>query len=110
MSTKPCLIGMEACSGAHEWARRFEALGHRVRLIAPKFVVPYRKSGKNDANDAEAICEAVGRPNTRFVPSKSAEQQSILTVHRVRQGFVAERAATINRIRGLIAEFGLIVP
>jgi transposase len=107
---EPCLIGMEACSGAHEWARRFEVLGHCVRLIAPKFVVPYRKSGKNDGNDAEAICEAVGRPNMRFVPIKSAEQQSILTVHRVRQGFVAERTATINRIRGLIAEFRLILP
>lgn len=107
---EPCLIGMEACSGAHEWARRFEALGHRARLIAPKFVVPYRKSGKNDGNDAEAICEAVARPNMRFVPIKSAEQQGILTLHRVRQGFVAERTATINRIRGLIAEFGFILP
>lgn len=105
-----CLIGMEACSGAHEWARRFQALGHEVRLMAPKFVIPYRKSGKNDGNDAEAICEAVGRPNMRFVPVKSVEQQSALTLHRVRQGFVEERTATINRIRGLLAEFGIVLP
>ena len=105
-----CLIGMEACSGAHEWARQFQALGHEVRLMAPKFVIPYRKSGKNDGNDAEAICEAVGRPNMRFVPVKSVEQQAALTLHRVRQGFVEERTATINRIRGLIAEFGIVLP
>jgi transposase len=106
----PCLIGMEACSGAHEWARQFTAFGHTVRLMAPKFVAPYRKSGKNDDNDAEAICEAVSRPNMRFVPIKSAEQQSLLTLHRVRQGFVEERTATINRIRGLLAEFGHVLP
>ena len=105
-----CLIGMEACSGAHEWARQFQALGHTVRLMAPKFVAPYRKGGKNDGNDAEAICEAVGRPNMRFVPIKSVEQQSVLTLHRVRQGFVEERTATINRIRGLLAEFGHVLP
>jgi Transposase len=80
----PCLIGMEACSGAHEWARRFAASGHTVKLMAAKFVTPYRKSGKNDGNDAEAICEAVARPNMRFVPVKSLEQQSDLTLHRVR--------------------------
>jgi transposase len=73
-----CLIGMEACSGAHQWARQFQALGHEVRLMAPRFVAPYRKSGKNDGNDAEAICEAVARPNMRFVPIKSVEQQSML--------------------------------
>jgi transposase len=106
----PCLIGMEACSGAHEWARRFSATGHTVKLMAPKFVAPYRKSGKNDGNDAEAICEAVGRPNMRFVPIKSVQQQSDLSLHRVRQGFVEERTATLNRIRGLIAEFGYVVP
>jgi transposase len=105
----PCLIGMEACSGAHEWARRFERFGHTVRLMAPKFVAPYRKSGKNDGNDAEAICEAVRRPNMRFVPVKSAEQQAVLTLHRVRQGFVEERTATINRIRGLMSEFGVVL-
>ena len=77
----PCLIGMEACSGAHEWGRRFQELGHTVRLMAPKFVVPYRKSGKNDGNDAEAICEAVSRPSMRFVPVKSAEQQALLPEH-----------------------------
>src|SRR5712692_2537818 len=106
----PCLIGMEACSGAHEWGRRFQELGHTVRLMAPKFVAPYRKSGKNDGNDAEAICEAVTRPSMRFVPVKSAEQQALLAMHRVRQGFVVERTATINRLRGLLSEFGVVLP
>jgi len=105
-----CVIGMEACSGAHEWARRFRSLGHTVRLMAPKFVAPYRKGGKNDGNDAEAICEAVSRPNMLFVPIKSVEQQAVLSLHRVRQGFIEERTATINRIRGLLAEFGHILP
>lgn len=106
----PCVIAMEACSGAHEWARRFNELGHTVRIIAPKFVVPYRLSGKNDGNDAQAICEAAQRPFMRFVPVKSAEQQAILTVHRARQGFIEERTATINRIRGLLSEFGVVLP
>ena len=106
----PCLIGMEACSGAHEWARQFQRLGHTVRLMAPKFVAPYRKSGKNDGNDAEAICEAVRRPSMRFVPVKSVEQQALLVMHRVRQGFVVERTATINRLRGLLTEFGVVLP
>ena len=106
----PCLIGMEACGGAHEWARQFQRHGHRVRIMMARFVTPYRKSSKNDGNDAEAICEAVGRPNMRFVPVKSAEQQAILSLHRVRQGYVEERTATINRIRGLVAEFGLVLP
>jgi transposase len=105
-----CLIGMEACSGSHAWARQFEAFGHTVRLIAPKFVVPYRKSGKNDGNDAEAICEAVGRPNMRFVPVKSVEQQGVLALHRVRQGFIAERTALINRLRAVLTEFGIVLP
>jgi transposase len=105
-----CLIGMEACSGAHEWARRMQALGHEVRIMAARFVAPYRRSGKNDGNDAEAICEAVQRPSMRFVPVKSAEQQALLSLHRVRQGFVEERTATINRIRGLLAEFGVVLP
>ncbi|MEK6284069.1 MAG: IS110 family transposase, partial [Acidobacteriota bacterium] len=105
-----CTIGMETCTGAHEWARRFLALGHTVRLMAPKFVAPYRKSGKNDGNDAEAICEAVTRPSMRFVPVKSAEQQALLAMHRVRQGFVVERTATINRLRGLLTEFGVVLP
>jgi len=106
----PCLIGMEACSGAHDWARRFVVFGHVVKLMAPKFVTPYRMSGKNDSNDAEAICEAVRRPNMRFVPIKSIEQQTDLSLHRVRQGFVEERTAMLNRIRGLLAEFGHILP
>ena len=96
---------MEACSGAHDWGRRFQGHGHTVKLMAPKFVVPYRKSGKNDGNDAEAICEAVSRPSMRFVPVKSVEQQALLTLHRVRQGFVVERTALINRLRGLMSEF-----
>lgn len=104
-----CLIGMEACSGAHEWARRFRGCGHTVKLMAPKFVAPYRKSGKNDDNDAEAICEAVSRPNMRFVPVKSVQQQADLSLHRVRQGFIEERTATLNRIRGLLAEFGYVL-
>ena len=105
-----CVIGLEACSGAHDWARRFAEYGHTVKLMAPKFVAPYRKSGKNDGNDAEAICEAVSRPSMRFVPVKSLEQQAVLTLHRVRLGFVEERTATINRIRGLLAEFGVVLP
>jgi transposase len=110
MQLPPCLIGMEACSGAHEWARRFSGFGHTVKLMAPKFVAPYRKSGKNDGNDAEAICEAVTRPNMRFVPVKSVQQQADLGLHRVRQGFIEERTGTLNRIRGLIAEFGYVLP
>jgi transposase len=109
----PCLVGMEACSGAHHWARQFQAHGHTVRLMAPKLVAPYRmsgKQGKNDAADAQAICEAVQRPNMRFVPIKTEEQQSRLMVHRARQGFVAARTATLNRIRGLLSEFGIILP
>ncbi len=99
-----CTLAMEACSGAHHWARQFAALGHTVRLIAPKFVTPYRmsgKRGKNDAADAAAICEAVQRPAMRFVPVKSADQQARLALHRTRQGFIEQRTATINRIRGL---------
>jgi transposase len=109
----PCTIGMEACSGAHHWARLFQAHGHTVRLMAPKLVTPYRMSGargKNDAADAAAICEAVARPNMRFVPVKSEEQQSRLMVHRARQGFVEQRTATLNRIRGLLSEFGIVLP
>lgn len=106
----PCVIGMEACSGAHAWARQFERFGHRVKLMAPKFVIPYRKSGKNDGNDAEAICEAVTRPNMRFVPVKSEEQQALLALHRVRRGWIEERTATINRIRAVLSEFGVVLP
>ena len=109
----PCLIGMEACSGAHHWARLFRGYGHTVKLMAPKFVTPYRlsgKRGKNDAADAAAICEAVSRPNMRFVPIKEEHQQVILTLHRTRQGFVEERTATYNRLRGLMSEFGIVLP
>ena len=103
----PCTIGIEACSGAHHWARLFAAHGHTVKLMAPKLVAPYRMSGrrgKNDAADAAAICEAVQRPNMRFVPVKTIDQQSRLMVHRARQGFVGARTATINRVRGLLSE------
>jgi transposase len=112
-SLPPCTIGMEACSGAHHWARLFAAAGHTVRLIAPKFVAPYRlsgKGGKTDAADAAAICEALQRPSMRFVPVKSLEQQALLTLHRVRQGFIEQRTALINRIRGLLSEFGIVMP
>jgi transposase len=112
-SLPPCLIGMEACSGAHHWARLFGAHGHTVRLMAPKFVVPYRLSGrrgKNDKADAAAICEAVTRPNMRFVPVKSIDRQCELLVHRARQGFIQQRTATINRIRGLLSELGIVLP
>jgi transposase len=101
---------MEACGSAHHWARKFSAFGHTVRLMAPQFVKPYVKSNKNDVADAEAICEAVARPNMRFVPVKSVEQQSVLSLHRVRQGFVKARTAQANQIRSLLGEFGLIMP
>ena len=104
------LIGMEACSGAHHWGRSLTALGHRVGIMASRFVAPYRKGGKNDGNDAEAICEAVARPGMRFVPIKSAEQQAVLCLHRIRQGLIKERTAAINQLRGLLAEFGLVMP
>ena len=106
----PCLIGMEACGSAHYWARKLQGFGHTVKLIAPQFVKPYVKTNKNDAADAEAICEAVTRPNMRFVPIKNVEQQSVLALHTVRQGFVKARTAQANQIRGLLSEFGLIIP
>jgi transposase len=106
----PCLIGMEACSGAHHWGRQLIALGHRVGIMASRFVTPYRQGGKNDGNDASAICEAVGRPHMRFVPVKSADQQAVLCWHRIRQGLIKERTALINQLRGLLSEFGLIMP
>lgn len=105
----PCLIGIEACAGSHYWARELIRLGHDVRLMAAQFVAPYRKGGKNDANDAEAICEAVGRPNMRFVPVKTEEAQAVLTLHRARELLVAERVALSNQIRGLLGEFGIAV-
>jgi transposase len=106
----PCLVGLEACSGAHYWGRELRKLGHRVGIMAPRFVAPYRRGGKNDNNDAEAICEAVSRPGMRFVPVKSDESQAILCLHRVRQGLIKERTALINQLRGLLSEFGLIMP
>ncbi len=106
----PCLIGMEACGGAHYWARKLQQLGHTVRLMAPQFVKPYVKSNKNDAADAEAICEAVTRPTMRFVAVKNVEQQAVLALHRVRQGLVRARTAQANQLRGLLSEFGLIIP
>ena len=106
----PCLVGMEACGSAHHWARKLESLGHTVKLMAPQFVKPYVKSNKNDAADAEAICEAVSRPSMRFVPVKNVEQQAVLSLHRVRQGFVKARTAQANQIRGLLSEFGIVVP
>jgi transposase len=101
---------MEACASAHHWGRMLERFGHTVRLMAPQFVKPYVKTNKNDAADAEAICEAVSRPSMRFVPIKSVEQQAVLSVHRVRQGFVKARTAQANQIRGLLGEFGLVIP
>ena len=107
---EPCLIGMEACASAHFWARKLSAMGHTVKLMAPQYVKPYVKTNKSDAADAEAICEAVTRSNMRFVPIKNIEQQTVLSLHRVRQGFVKARTAMANQIRGLMAEFGLEIP
>lgn len=107
---EPCLVGMEACGSAHHWARKLESYGHTVKLMAPQFVKPYVKTNKNDMADAEAICEAVGRPNMRFVATKTVEQQAILSVHRARQGFVKARTAQANQIRGLLSEFGIVIP
>lgn len=106
----PSLIGMEACGSAHYWARKLHRLGHTVKLMAPQFVKPYVKTNKNDAADAEAICEAVSRPNMRFVPMKHPEQQALLAIHRARQGFVKARTAQANQIRGLLAEYGITIP
>ena len=100
---------MEACSGAQHWARELRQLGHDPRIMAAEFVEPYRQGGKNDANDAAAICEAVSRPKMRFVPVKSVEQQAVLAVHRLRQGLVEERTALANRVRGLLTEYGVVV-
>ena len=106
----PCLIGMEACGSAHHWARKLQSFGHTVKLIAPQFVKPYIKTNKNDVADAEAICEAVARPNMRFVPIKTAEQQSVLSLHRARQSFVKARTGQANQIRGLLGEYGVVIP
>jgi transposase len=105
-----CLVGLEACGGAHDMARRLIGLKHEVRIMAAKFIHPYRKNQKNDGNDAEAICEAVARPQMRFVPVKSTEQQAVLSVHRIRGELVRSRTAMINQLRGLLGEFGVLLP
>jgi transposase len=101
---------MEACASAHYWARQLEKLGHQVKLMAPQFVKPYVKTNKNDAADAEAICEAVSRPTMRFVPIKNGEQQAVLALHRARAGFVKARTAQANQIRGFLGEYGIFLP
>ena len=107
---EPCLVGMEACGAAHYRARKLGEMGHTVRLMAPQFVKPYVKANKNDARDAEAICEALMRPTMRFVAVKSVEQQAVLSLHRLREGLVQSRTALVNRVRGLLGEFGLVAP
>jgi transposase len=106
----PCVVGMEACGGAHHWARELGKLGHQVRMVSAQFVKPYVKRNKSDANDAEAICEAISRPGMRFVEMKTVRQQEIQGLHRVRSGLVGERTALGNRIRGLLTEFGVVLP
>src|SRR5215217_7338356 len=106
----PVIIGLEACGGAHYWARRFQAHGHTVKLIAPQFVKPYVKSHKNDPADAEAICEAVTRPTMRFVPIKEIDQQDLQALHRARERVVKARTALVNEIRGLLGEYGIVLP
>ena len=103
-----CLVGIEACATSHHWAREIAKLGHEVRLMPPRYVKPYVKRNKNDATDAEAICEAVTRPTMRFVPIKTPEQQSVLMLHRTRQLFVRQRTTLINAIRAHLAEFGIV--
>ena len=106
----PCLVGIEACASSHHWSRELRALGHSVRLMPPAYVKPYVKRQKNDATDAEAICEAVSRPNMRFVETKSPEQQSCLMLHRTRHLFIRQQTAVINAIRAHLAEFGIVAP
>jgi transposase len=106
---EPCLVGMEACASAHHWARELEVLGHEVRLIPPQYVKLFVKTNKNDASDAEAICEAMMRPTMRFAPVKSAEQQSVLMLHRARELLVRQRTMVINALRGHCGEYGIIV-
>lgn len=110
VNLEPCLIGMEACGSSHHWARKLSEFGHTVKLMSPQFVKPYVKTNKHDVADAEAVCEAVSRPNMRFVSIKNAEQQAILSIHRARQGFVKARTAQANQIRGLLSEFGIVIP
>lgn len=106
----PCLVGMEACGGAHDWARRFQSYGHTVKLMAPQYVKPYIKTNKNDANDAEGINEAVTRPSMRFVGIKALWQQDIQTLHRVRSRLMKTRTDLANHVRGLLMEYGIIIP
>ena len=106
----PCLVGIEACATSHHWSRELKALGHNVRLMPPAYVKPYVKRQKNDAADAEAICEAVTRANMRFVETKTAEQQSCLMLHRTRQLFIRQQTSVINAIRAHMAEFGIVAP
>lgn len=106
---EPCLIGMEACASSHYWARLLQSMGHEVRLIAPQFVKPYVKGNKNDANDAEAICEAVSRPGMRFVPVKSIAQQDLQALHRIRTELIHQRTAKVNQTRGLLGEYGIVM-
>src|SRR6202046_1319661 len=107
---QPCLVGIEACASSHHWSRELQALGHTVRLMPPAYVKPYVKRQKNDAADAEAICEAVTRTNMRFVPIKTPEQQSCLMLHRTRHLFIRQQTAVINSIRAHLAEFGIVAP
>jgi transposase len=106
----PCLVGIEACASSHHWSRELQALGHTVRLMPPAYVKPYVKRHKNDATDAEAICEAVSRPNMRFVATKTPGQQSCLTLHRTRHLFIRQQTSVINAIRAHLAEFGIVAP
>jgi transposase len=106
----PCLVGIEACASSHYWSRQLQALGHAVRLMPPAYVKPYLKRQKNDAADAEAICEAVRRPNMRFVPTKAPDQQACLMLHRTRHLFIRQQTALINSIRAHLAEFGIVAP
>lgn len=105
----PCRNVMEACGCANYWARRFQAMGHQVQLISPQHVRPFVKGNKNDRNDAEAICEAASRPTMRYVPVKSVEQQDMQMVHRIRSQLIKERTALINQLRGLLAEYGVVM-
>jgi transposase len=107
---EPCVIGIEACATSHHWARELSALGHDVRLMAPSYVKPYVKRQKNDAADAEAICEAVSRPTMRFVPVKTVEQQSVMVLHRTRLMLMRQRVRLSNSIRGHMAEYGIVAP
>ena len=106
----PCRVGMEACGSSHYWARELQALGHEVVLIPPAYTKPYVKRGKNDALDAAAICEAMSRPDMRFVPIKSADQQAVLMLHKTRELLVKQRTMTVNALRGHLSEFGFIAP